>query len=91
LIAMGNDAVIRTDEDELYALHFSNLIEGRQGNPEAVRQMILAGGEIKRFHDPSDPRHPRDLDIALDIDRFDFAIRVRMENDRPVARREPLM
>ena len=46
----------------------ATLIEGRQGNPEAVRQMILAGGEIKRFHDPSDPHHPRDLDIALDID-----------------------
>ena len=88
---MGNNAVMRTDEDELCALHLRNLIEGRQGNAEAVRQMILAGGEIKRFHDPSDPHHPRDLDIALDIDRFDFAIRVRMENDRPVARREPLM
>ena len=91
LVAMGNNAVMRTDEDELCALHLRNLIEGRQGNAEAVRQMILAGGEIKRFHDPSDPHHPRDLDIALDIDRFDFAIRVRMENDRPVARREPPM
>jgi 2-phosphosulfolactate phosphatase len=88
LVAMGNNAVMRTDEDELCALHLRNLLEGRQGNPEAVRQVILAGGEIRRFHDPSDPHHPRDLDIALDIDRFDFAIRVTMEESRPVARLE---
>ena len=86
LVAMGNNAVMRTDEDELCALHLRNLLEGRPGSPDGVRQMILAGGEIRRFHDPSDPHHPRDLEIALDIDRFDFAIRVTMEDDRPVAR-----
>ena len=89
LVAMGNNAATRTDEDELCALHLRNILEGRPGNAEAVRQMILAGGEIKRFQDPLDPHHPRDLDIALDIDRFDFAIRVEMENDRPVARLQP--
>ncbi len=88
LVAMGNNGVIRTDEDELCALHLRNLLEGRPGNPEAVRQVILAGGEIRRFHDPSDPHHPRDLDIALVVDRFDFAIRVTMEDHRPVARLE---
>lgn len=88
LVAMGNNAVTRTDEDELCALHLRNLLEGRPGNPEAVRQVILAGGEIRRFHDPSDPHHPRDLDFALDIDRFDFAIRVTIEDGRPVARLE---
>ena len=85
---MGNNTVTRTDEDELCALHLRNLLEGRSGNPEAVRQVILAGGETRRFHDPSDPHHPRDLDIALDIDRFDFAIRVTLEDNRPVARLE---
>jgi 2-phosphosulfolactate phosphatase len=30
----------------------------------------------------------RDLDIALDVDRYDFAIRVLLEDDRPVARIE---
>ncbi|HEY7577852.1 MAG TPA: 2-phosphosulfolactate phosphatase [Acetobacteraceae bacterium] len=88
LVAMGNNAVVRTDEDELCAMHLRNLLEGRPGNAEAVRQLILAGGEIRRFHDPSDPHHPRDLDIALDADRFDFAIRVRVEDGRPVGRIE---
>ena len=53
-----------------------------------MRQAILAGGEIARFHDPSDPHHPGDLDIALDVDRFDFAIRVKTEDGRSVARIE---
>jgi 2-phosphosulfolactate phosphatase len=88
LVAMGNSAVTRTDEDELCALHLRNLIEGRPGDREAVRRAILASGEIPRFHDPSDPHHPRDLDIALDIDRYDFAIRVRIEDDRAIARKE---
>jgi 2-phosphosulfolactate phosphatase len=32
--------------------------------------------------------HPEDVEIALDIDRYDFAIRVRIEDGRPVARME---
>ena len=88
LVAMGNNTLVRTDEDELCALHLRNLLEGRPGNAEAVRQVVLAGGEIKRFHDPTDPHHPRDLDIALDVDRFDFAIRVSVEDNRPVGRME---
>jgi 2-phosphosulfolactate phosphatase len=90
LVAMGNNAKVRTDEDELCALHLRNLLEGRTGNSEAVRQLIMSGGEIARFHDPQDPHHPRDLDIALDVDRYDFAIRVTLEQGRPVARRETM-
>lgn len=89
LVAMGKNALERTDEDELCALHLRNLLEGRPGDSNAVRQMILAGGEAARFRDP-DPPHldPRDLDIALDVDRYDFAIRVRLEDGCPVARKE---
>jgi 2-phosphosulfolactate phosphatase len=88
LVAMGNNTVTRTDEDELCALHIRNLLEGRPGDPDAVRRVILAGGEIPRFQDPSDPHQPGDLEIALDIDRFNFAIRVTIESGQPVARVE---
>lgn len=77
LVAMGDAGIARTDEDELCALHLRNLLQGRPGNPEAVRQLIQAGGEVARFDDPSRPNlHSGDVDIALDIDRYDFAIRV---------------
>jgi 2-phosphosulfolactate phosphatase len=89
LVAMGDNGRKRTDEDELCAIHLRNRLEGRPSDPEAVRRLILASGEVARFHDPARPHlHPEDVDIALDIDRYDFAIRVRIEDARPVARME---
>jgi 2-phosphosulfolactate phosphatase len=32
--------------------------------------------------------HPEDVDIALDINRFGFAVSVEFEDGRPVARME---
>jgi 2-phosphosulfolactate phosphatase len=89
LVAMGDNGTVRTSEDELCALHLRNLLEGRPGDPDAVRRVILAGGEAERFRDPAQPHlPPGDLDIALEIDRYEFAIRVKMESGRPVARME---
>jgi len=87
LIAMGDNGLKRTDEDELCAIHLRNRLEGRPGDPEAICRLILAGGEVGRFHDTSRPYlHPEDVDIALDIDRYNFAIRIEFKDGRPVAR-----
>ena len=89
LVAMGNGGIGRADEDELCALLLRNLLAGRRGNGAAACDVILAGGDAARFGDPERPHfHPRDLDIALDVDRYDFAIRVGIEAGRPVARIE---
>ena len=89
LVAMGDNGINRTDEDELCAIHLRNLLEGRSGDRRAVQRLILAGGEVGRFHDPVRPHlHAEDVDIALDIDRYDFAIRVEIEDGRPVGRKE---
>ncbi len=89
LVAMGDNGIKRTDEDELCAIHLRNRLEGRPGDADAVRRLILAGGEVVRFHDRARPYlHPEDVDIALDIDRYDFAVRVNFEDGRPVARIE---
>jgi 2-phosphosulfolactate phosphatase len=89
LVAMGENGLKRTDEDELCAIHLRNRLEGRPGDSDAIRRLILAGGEVGRFHDPARPYlHPEDIDIALDFDRYDFAVRVDFEDGRPVARIE---
>jgi 2-phosphosulfolactate phosphatase len=89
IIAMGGEGLKRTDEDEVRAIHLRNRLEGRPGDRRAVQRLILAGGEVSRFHDPARPHlHPEDVEIALDIDRYDFAIRVRIEDGRPVGRVE---
>ena len=81
IVAMGDTGLTRTSEDEICALHLRNLLEGRPGNAEAAKQMILAGKEWKNRH-----FSPNDVEIALDVDRFDFAVQVVIENERPVAR-----
>jgi 2-phosphosulfolactate phosphatase len=89
IVAMGGEGIKRTDEDEICALHMRNRLEGRPGDGEAVRRLILAGGEVARFRDPARPHlHFADVEIALDISRYDFAIRVRIEDGRPVGRLE---
>jgi 2-phosphosulfolactate phosphatase len=89
IIAMGGEGLKRTDEDEVCAIHLRNRLEGRPGDRRAVQRLILAGGEVSRFHDPTRSHlHPEDVEIALDIDRYDFAIRVRIEDGRPVGRME---
>jgi 2-phosphosulfolactate phosphatase len=89
LVAMGENGLKRTGEDELCAIHLRNRLEGRRGDPEAIRRLILAGGEVGRFHDPARPYlHPEDVEIAVDTDRYNFAVRVNFEDGRPVARIE---
>lgn len=88
IVAMGWNAEVRTDEDELCAMYLRNLLEGRRPDPDAVRRLVLAGGEVPKFRDPAQPHfHPEDLEIALEIDKYDFAIRVAKEGSLLVARR----
>lgn len=89
IVAMGWNAAVRTDEDELCALYLRNLLQGRQPDREAVRKLVLAGGEVAKFHDPSQPHfHPEDLEIALEIDKYDFSVRIFKEGGLLVARRQ---
>ena len=70
-------------------MHLQNLLEDRPGDPEADRRLILAGREAERFRDPTRPHLlPGDLDVALHIDRYGFAVRIRLESGVPVARME---
>ncbi len=88
IVAMGWNAEVRTDEDEQCALYLRNLLQGRQPDRDAVRRLVLASGEVPKFHDPAQPHfHPEDCEIAVDVDRFDFAIRLQREDGLLVARR----
>jgi len=89
IVAMGWNARVRTDEDELCALYLRNLMQGRRPDPEALRKLVLASGEAAKFGDPKQPHfHREDLEIAVEIDKYDFAIRVIKEDGFLVARRQ---
>jgi 2-phosphosulfolactate phosphatase len=84
LVAMGENGLKRTDEDELCAIHLRNRLELRPGDPEAIRRLVLAGGEVGRSTiSPVRICTPEDVEIALDIDRY-------FEDGRPVTRVERL-
>ena len=88
IVAMGGDALARTDEDEQCAMYIRNLAEGRSPDPDSVRSLVLAGDQAPKYADPARPHfHPQDLELALRVDAFDFAMAVERRNDLLVAHR----
>ena len=88
ILAMGDQGVNRSDEDEHCALYLRNRLEGRNPDPEALRKLIMAGGATQKFFDEAQPQfHPRDVGLALEVDRYPFAMRVTREDGLLVARR----
>lgn len=90
LVAMGYASKQRADEDEQCALYLRNCLQGRRPNPDAVRQLVLVGHEAQKYDDPAQRQfHPQDKDLALHIDRYDFALPVVREDGLLVARPQP--
>ena len=91
IIAMGDQGRVRSDEDEHCALYLRNLLEGRNPDPAAVRSLIMEGGATQKFFDESQPQfHPEDVDLALEVDRYPFAMKVTREDGALVARKLPV-
>ena len=89
LVAMGLEGKIKADEDEQCALYLRNLLQGRKPDKDSVRALILAGEESQKYDDPSLPQWPpEDRMMALDIDSYNFALRIVREDDLFVARPE---
>ena len=88
IIAMGDRGTFRSDEDEQCALYLRNLLEGRQPDPAAVRSLVMSGGQTQKFFDSSQPQyHPEDVELALQVNRFPYAMRISREEGLLVARR----
>ena len=88
IIAMGDRGRWRSDEDEHCALYLRNLLQGRHPNVEAVRSLIMTGGDTQKFFDENQPQyHPKDVELALQVSRYPFAMKVTRENGLPVARK----
>lgn len=89
IVAMGDRGAYRSDEDEQCALYLRNLLEGREPDPVAVRSLVMDGAQTQKFFDDSQAQyHPQDVELALQINRFPFAMRVSRERGLLVARRE---
>ncbi|MDY6835153.1 MAG: 2-phosphosulfolactate phosphatase [Chloroflexota bacterium] len=90
IVALGQDGLIRTDEDEMCALYLRNLLQGRKPDYAAIRSLVLTGAEATKYANPELPYfHPEDLVLALKIDSIDFAIQVKNEDGLLVTRPQP--
>ena len=86
IIAMGDQGVVRADEDEHCGLYLRNLLEGRKPDQEAVRSLILKGGATQKFFQSSQPQyHPEDVELALQFNKHSFAMKVTRQDGLLVA------
>ena len=77
LVRMGLEANRRSDEDDLCARYLASLIRGQDFDVSSIRPTLEVSPFSQRFFDPEKPWSPAsDFDLCLDVDRFDFAIRV---------------
>ena len=91
IIAMGDQGRMRSDEDEQCGIYLRNIMEGRRPEFDAVRSLTMTGGATQKFFDPDKPQfHPEDVDLALQVDRYAFAMRITREDGLLVARKEAL-
>lgn len=88
IIAMGDQGIVRSDEDEHCGIYLRNIMEDREPDFDAVKTLIMAGGATRKFFDPGQPQfHPEDVTLALEIDRYDFAMKISREDGLLVARK----
>ena len=89
IIAMGDQGRVRADEDEQCGIYLRNIMEGRRPDFQAVRSLIMTGGATQKFFDTEQPQfHPQDVDHALTLDRYPFAMRITREEGMLVARKQ---
>ena len=88
IIAMGDQGRVRSDEDEQCGIYLRNVLEGRRPSFDAVKSLIMTGGATRKFFDPNQPQfHPEDVTLALELDRYPFAMKITRENSLLVARK----
>jgi 2-phosphosulfolactate phosphatase len=77
LVAMGNVGVEPNEEDESCAEYLEWSLEGGRPDFEALRERIRVSPSGAKFFDPSRPQfREEDFRLALELDRFDFVLRV---------------
>ena len=77
LVAMGNVGIEPNEEDESCAEYLEALLTGSEPDYEIIKRRIRSSPSGSKFFDPSKPQFlEEDFWLALDLDRFDFVLRV---------------
>lgn len=87
VVAMAGDVSHAPMEDDICGDYIAALLRGETPDTGGIRDAVLATPHAQLFLNPADPDFiPSDLDYVLAVDRFDFAMPVRREGGRLVAR-----
>jgi 2-phosphosulfolactate phosphatase len=77
LVAMGNVGVEPNEEDESCAEYIEGRLRGETPDFAEMKQRIKASPSGAKFFDPSRPHFKvEDFHLAMEIDRFEFVLRV---------------
>lgn len=82
LVCMGYEAQIPTQEDTFFAEYVKNSLEGQETDFNQMKQ-ILRNGDGARLLNPANTEWSpaSDFDLCLDLNRFDFILRVENGED----------
>lgn len=90
LVAMGSIGVERSMEDELCASYIENTLIGATPNFEEIKRRIRNSPSRAKFFDPTRHQfHEEDFYMALELDRFDFILRVVKNGGLYVVKEHP--
>lgn len=85
MVITGSNADGFGDEDLACADYLKALIHGEVPDDERAVQRVIRSKDAQRFRDPQRPQFsPADLDCAVDIDRFAFALPLQWQGAYPV-------
>jgi len=76
LVALGEAGVLPSPEDSMCAIYIKNELDGFPNSFKTLAGYLPTVPSAAKFHDPAkDYAPPRDLELCLDLDRFDFVLR----------------
>jgi 2-phosphosulfolactate phosphatase len=84
LVCMGEEALRPSEEDTFFAEYVKAVLEGKKPDFPAMVELIR-NTSGRRFFDPANAESepPRDFELSLDLDRFDFVLRAGRPADIP--------
>ncbi len=88
LVCMGYAGTYPTDEDTFLAEYIKAGLEGEPFDFEAIKEQIRTGSGARFFAPEKQEWAPvADFDLCLDLDRFDFVLKVEKDSRRNYLRK----
>lgn len=90
IVALGDNGLKPSEEDELCAEYMESILEGGAPKYENMKKRIRVSSSGAKFFDPSKPQfREEDFHLSLELDRFNFILKAVKGKKLHVIREEP--